>query len=140
MKKISFFIILISLFACNEKLLEKPENLIPKEKMVKILKEISIINAAKNSNAGLLRDTNIDPTDFVFNKYKIDSAQFVESDKYYASMPLEYESIYKEVDTLLYIDKENLRAIKKAKDSIIKLEKKALKKRQDSIKKAKNNK
>lgn len=135
MKKIGAFILLVTFFACNEKLVEKPENLIPKDKMVMILKEMAIINASKNTNIDLLRDNKIDPTTYVFNKFKIDSAQFVLSDKYYAAIPLEYESIYKEVDTLLNIDKVRLQNLKKEKDSLKRIEKQALKKKKDSLKK-----
>jgi len=137
MKKAVLFILLVSFFACNEKLIEKPENLIPKDKMVMILKEMAIINAAKNTNRELLSDNNIEPTSFVFNKFKIDSVQFVLSDKYYASMPLEYESIYKKIDTLLFIEKEKLQAQKKEKDSLKNVERNALKKKEDSLKKKK---
>ncbi|RKR15113.1 uncharacterized protein DUF4296 [Maribacter vaceletii] len=135
MKKIGIFILLVTFFACNEKLVEKPKNLIPRDKMVMILKEMAIINASKNTNIDLLTDNKIDPTTYVFNKFKIDSAQFVLSDKYYAAMPLEYESIYKEVDTLLNIDKERLQAFIKEKDSLKMIERQALKKKKDNLKK-----
>lgn len=127
MKKIAFFWILILLLACNENLVEKPENLISKDKMIEILKEMAIVNAAKNSDMTMFQDNNINPTEYVFKKFNIDSLQFVLSDKYYASKPDVYESIYTEIDTLLIIEKKAANDLKKRNDSIEKEKNRALK-------------
>lgn len=119
MKQCIIFTVTIMLsYACTEKLIEKPGNLIPQDKMVLILKEMAIINAAKGTNLGKLRDNGIDPTTFVFEKYAIDSAQFVESDRYYASLPEVYETMYKEVESNLENQRLALEAAKKLKDSL----------------------
>ena len=115
------FIILIwflALFSCAQKLLEKPDNLISKDKMVSILKDMTLINAAKSTNSGVLKENGIDPTNYVFKKYNIDSIQFVESDRYYASLPQEYEAIYMEVESLLEKEKEQMEEAKKIGDSL----------------------
>ena len=39
--------------------------------------------------------------DFLFQKYQIDSTQFAQSDKYYASIPLQYQMIYEQVEARL---------------------------------------
>ena len=91
--------------SCGEKLLEKPENLIPKGEMIKILKDLTIINSAKNTNIIVLNDYNFEPTSLVFSEYGVDSLQFVESDRYYASLPNEYESIYEALEKLLEEEK-----------------------------------
>ena len=114
---------LLLLHSCAEKLIEKPENLIPRDEMVQILKEMTILNAAKGISLGILKDNGIEPTTFVFQKYDIDSLQFVESDRYYASLPQEYEAIYKEVERLLEAQKERAEEIKKINDSLKLLEK-----------------
>lgn len=106
------------LFSCVEKLIEKPEKLIPQDKMVLILKELAILNAAKGTNLAKLRDNGIEPTTFIFEKYEIDSAQFVDSDRYYASLPLVYESIYKEVESGLEKQKIQRETNKKMSDSL----------------------
>ena len=36
--------------SCAEELVEKPDNLIPEDKMVAIIKEMAIVNAAKATN------------------------------------------------------------------------------------------
>lgn len=119
MKK--YIILLVSVIftiSCGEKLIEEPENLIPRKDMVLILKDMAIVNAAKGINMGILKDNGIDPTSYILNKYEIDSAQFVDSDRYYASLPLQYEGIYKEVEGLLDEEKIRLEELKKINDSL----------------------
>jgi len=105
-------------FSCAEELIQKPENLIPQDKMVLIFKEMAIVNAAKGTNLGKLKDNGIEPTTYLFEKFEIDSAQFVDSDRYYASKPLLYETMYKDVETKLENQRIQLEAMKKAKDSL----------------------
>ncbi len=98
--------------------MEKPANLIPKEKMVLILNDLAIVNAAKVTNAQILRKHDIEPTNYIFTKYGIDSIQFVESDRYYASIPEEHEDIYTAVEAKLEAEKERIAQAKKIKDSL----------------------
>ncbi len=116
-------VLMLLLFSCAEKLIEKPDNVIPQDKMVLILKDMAIINAAKGTNLGKLRDNGVDPTTYVFEKYEVDSAQFVDSDRYYASLPIVYESIYKEVEASLENQRVQLEAEKKEMDSLNMLKK-----------------
>lgn len=117
-KKTYYFFVFILLTSCSEKLLEKPDNLISKDKMVEVLKDLAIVNAAKSTNVTVLRDNNIEPMAYIFEKHGIDSVQFVESDKYYASLPVEYERIYKEVEAKLEKEHVVLQSAKKVKDSL----------------------
>ncbi|MEH6777084.1 DUF4296 domain-containing protein, partial [Maribacter arcticus] len=98
---LSVILSMFLLFSCAEELIQKPENLIPQDKMVLIFKELAIVNAAKGTNIGNLKDNGIEPTTYLFEKFDIDSAQFVDSDRYYASKPLLYETMYKDVETRL---------------------------------------
>jgi len=98
--------------------MEKPDNLIPKEKMVLILNDLAIVNAAKITNAQILRNHEIEPTEYIFAKYGIDSIQFVESDRYYASVPEEHEEIYTAVEVKLEAEKERIVILKRIRDSI----------------------
>ncbi len=81
--------------------MEKPENLIQKEKMVLILYDLAILNAAKSAYTSSFEDDKIETMEFLYRKYGIDSVQFSQSDLYYASIPLEYQAIYEKVDALL---------------------------------------
>ncbi|MBW8242234.1 DUF4296 domain-containing protein [Muricauda oceani] len=110
------FVILVS---CAEKVVDEPENLIPKEKMTEILHDLAILNAAKSGASRKFKDSGIDVMEFLYAKYDIDSAQFSQSDLYYASIPLEYQSIYKDVEARLSRQKDTLEAIgKRLNDSI----------------------
>ncbi len=94
MKKIIYFLVLVTFLACNEELIEKPEDLIPKDQMVEILYDMAIINAAKKTNNSYLTARGIETMPFIYKRYGIDSLQFVKSDIYYASHPSEYKEIY----------------------------------------------
>ncbi|CAM4112420.1 DUF4296 domain-containing protein [Zobellia nedashkovskayae] len=118
MRILAIVLIFFSFTACNETLLEEPKNLIPKERMVEILQDLAIVNAAKTTNLQVLRDNGLEPMDYIFNKYSIDSLQLVESDRYYASLPVEYEKIYKEVEANLERDAKALEDQKKINDSL----------------------
>ena len=115
---LSVILVMLLLFSCAEELIQKPENLIPQDKMVLIFKELAIVNAAKGTNIGNLKDNGIEPTTYLFEKFDIDSAQFVDSDRYYASKPLLYETMYKDVETKLENQRIQLEASKKEKDSL----------------------
>ncbi len=125
MKKVIFLALTIVLVSCAEKLLEKPENLIPEAKMVEILNDLAIVNAARVTNVEVLRDHNITPMQYIFSKYDIDSLQFVESDRYYASIPELHEKIYVAVEEKLEIEKERITENKKVRDSLAQIEKNA---------------
>ena len=81
--------------------MEAPDDLISKEKMADILYDIALINSIDNSHPQVLVSKNIKVMDFVFKKYGIDSTQFVQSDRYYASVPVLYEEIYQAVEDRL---------------------------------------
>jgi len=109
---------LLLVSSCAEELIEKPDNLIPEDKMVLIIKEMAIVNAAKATNLSKLRENGVEPTSFIFTKFEIDSAQFVDSDRYYASKPLRYENMYKKVESDLEDQRLKLEAEKKVRDSL----------------------
>ena len=99
-------IFLALLFSCNEKVVEKPENLIPEDKMATILYDISLLNAGKIINESILNEYDIEPMGYIYTKYGIDSVQFVKSDTYYASIPTVYEAIYTKVQDRLVEDEK----------------------------------
>lgn len=109
------FLLLIS---CGEELIHKPDNLVPKDKMVDIIQEMAIINAAKSTNSAVLQKNDIDPTGFILNKYDVDSLQFVESDRYYVSKPAEYQDIYEIVKNRLEAKGKAMGEAKRIKDSV----------------------
>ena len=130
MKRFIIFFLVLGLFSCNEKVVEEPENLIPKEKMVTILHDLALLNATKSSYKAALELHDIKIMDFLYQQHDIDSAQFAQSDLYYASLPLEYQSIYEKVEALLEKESADLEHItQKRNDSV----RKAQEKKRDSI-------
>lgn len=95
------FLVIAAIASCAEKTIEEPENLIPESKMVDILYDLAIINAAKQTNANVLVENNVRTMPYLFTKYKIDSVQFADSNTYYAADPIAYEGLYKEVQSKL---------------------------------------
>ena len=88
--------LIVLLFGCNSSSVEKPKNLIDKDKMVDILYDISLLEAIKtqNINGGITVKMG---NDYIYKKYKIDSIQFVKSNKYYASDIEEYKKMFEKV-------------------------------------------
>ena len=137
MKKI-FVYILVSFFvlSCNDiDKPKKPDNLLSKNKMIDIITDISLVNAAKGTDKKKLENKGINPENYIFQKHNIDSLQFAENNNYYAYDVKEYEDIYLKVKQRLENQSEEYKALqdleKKEKDSI----RKAKKKVRDSIKK-----
>jgi len=98
MKRIATTLLVLFLVsACAEKVIEEPENLIPKDKMSDILHDLAVLNATKASAENSFKESGIDIMEFLYKKYDIDSTQFSQSDLYYASIPLEYQSLYETV-------------------------------------------
>ncbi|WP_318310562.1 DUF4296 domain-containing protein [Flagellimonas crocea] len=130
---LALFLGSILLVSCTEKVVEEPENLIAKEKMVEILHDLAILNAAKSSVTSKWDDSGFEVMEFLYEKYDIDSAQFSQSDLYYASLPLEYQSIYEKVEERVKRQKDTLEAIGERRNDSVR---KANLKRSDSIKAA----
>lgn len=138
---ISTLILILVMFSCNNiEKPKKPDNLISRERMVDVITDISLMTAAKGLNKDVLEKNAINPQNYIYEKYNIDSVQFAESNNYYAYDVKEYEEIYVEVKERLEKRKAEYKLLqeedKKVKDSI----KKIKKKERDSIKKLNINK
>ncbi|RZJ25440.1 MAG: DUF4296 domain-containing protein [Flavobacterium sp.] len=106
------FLLLILLAACGKPVVEKPANLIAEETMVDILYDLSLLDAMKSQSPQKLQLAK-DADTYVYKKYKIDSLQFANSSKYYASDLKEFRKIYDKVNDRLAA--ENLKAEDQAK-------------------------
>ncbi len=72
-----------------------------------------------------MENMNFEPMEYIYNKYEIDSIQFVSSDLYYASIPLEYEDIYKNLENRITKEKERFDKMgEQKKDSLIQVKEK----------------
>jgi hypothetical protein len=85
------------LMSCKEIVVEVPEKLIKEEKMIDIFYDLSLLEAMLNYNPSLMSRNNINPHTYVYEKYGIDSLQFVTNNKYYASNIKKYDKMYEKV-------------------------------------------
>ncbi len=126
-----FYIIILSVFfgSCTSNtILKKPKNLIPKEEMVDLLTDIFIANGAMSvKNMNLQRNVNYFP--FIFEKYKIDTTRFKESNYYYTSRIDDYDEILGEVD-------KRLKALKHQYENELKIRDSIKRTKRDSLRKA----
>ncbi len=99
-KTIALLCLLFSIYSCTNAIVEKPKNLIEKDKMIDILYDLSLLDAIKsqNINGGISSKT---VENYIFKKYKIDSIQLAKSNTYYASDIDEYKKMIEEVKTRL---------------------------------------
>jgi site-specific DNA-adenine methylase len=103
MKKIYILltILLLSISSCDDPVVEKPEKLIPKEKMIEMLTDIHIAEATYNirkNQDSLLHNSN--SADFYYSilkKYNEPDTIFEKSYIYYASNPKNFEKMYRQV-------------------------------------------
>ena len=132
MKKINWVVILVLILtSCQDvERMEKPENLIPQDKMVEVLTELSLLHGARSYNRNMLEEKGIAPYPYLMEKYGIDSAQLVQSNNYYAENYREYSDIYEDVKQRLEVllkKYDSLREIEeKERDSLRKLNKDSL--------------
>ncbi|WP_243396874.1 DUF4296 domain-containing protein [Flagellimonas pacifica] len=133
LRKIVLLFFGVLLFSCGEKVVEEPENLIPKEKMTLILHDLAVLNATKSSFKHVLDNNDIKIMEFLYRKHQIDSVQFSQSDLYYASIPLEYQEIYEKVEAILEKKKNAIKEKEQKKTDSIR---KSREKKNDSLKKS----
>ncbi len=137
MKKLSYLLVFIFLGSCTSNtIFKKPEDLIPRDTMTLLIKDMMIASSAKfvkNNND----QKKINYMAFVYDKYKIDSLRFQNSNFYYTSKIDLYEQILQDVQNNLDEKKEFYSEISAKNDSIRKdsIEKTAIKRKEnDSIK------
>lgn len=127
MRQISIIFLLLLFVSCGgkgKKRVKKPGNLIAMEKMVDIIYDMSLVSAAKGVNRKLMEQKGVHPDTYVYKKHDVDSAQFAQSNEYYAFDLNAYEEIYQKVKAKLEKDKKQysdlVQVQDKARDSISK--------------------
>jgi hypothetical protein len=135
-------IVILTTVSCKEEAVPKPSNLLSKEQMTAILYDITLINSIKGVNKKKLEDGYMHLDTYLYTKHNTDSAQFADSNNYYAANPTVYSEIYSTVQAKLTKDRktvgEELEAEQKRRDSIQKAKKLARKnKKKDSVAKPK---
>ena len=101
MKHYAYFFLIILLVSCESKVNYKaPDDLISKEQMIDILFDMHLAVGSVNVNNNHL-EKNRNYMSLVYEKYRIDSVKFAESNLYYVSKAKEYEEIFEEVEKRL---------------------------------------
>jgi hypothetical protein len=125
MKKIIILLAIVFVFvSCKDEVVKKPNRLIEKETMVNIMYDLSVLDAIKYQNPASLDTFKIDPTRYIYKKYKIDSLQFAQSNVYYASNYKDYSDVIDQINARLTKNKATINALIKAEAK----KKKAIKK------------
>ena len=144
MKKIFLLLsILIFISACSSKNeIPKPAKPIDKAVMENIFYDLVLLQALKNYNPEKLTKNNINSKTYIYQKYKIDSLQLVENNKYFASDIQAYKIMFENVSNRLQkekalidtiINKESKIKAKKIQDSLKKISKNSKIKRKTKI-------
>lgn len=117
MKKLAaLFLLFAILISCQKPAVSKPDNLIDEEVMVDIMYDVSVLEAMKSQKAFVLEANKINPNTYIYKKYKIDSLQFANSDKFYASDIKKYKEIFDKVNKRM---EEKIEGLKKANTSSV---------------------
>lgn len=138
MKRVVFCLVILVAFAsCKEEAVKEPDHLIEKGVMVDIMYDLSLLEAIRYNNPAALNEHQIVPSEYIYKKYKIDSLQFVQNNKYYASDYAEYKLMYDEINKRLEKNKAEADSLIKAKNKKALLLKKAKAKKEAKAKAAK---
>jgi hypothetical protein len=103
------------ILSCKEDVVTKPKNLIEREKMVAIIYDLSVLEAAKSQTSGIYHYPK--SSQFLKEKYKVDSLTFAQSSQYYASDMKEYKKMYDEVKARLQTEYTKLNGVKPIKET-----------------------
>ena len=116
--RITSLILIILFVSCKSNTIyDEPLDLIPKDSMMMLLKDLYLATAAKNiKNAR--QQKKVSYTTLVYNKYNIDSLRFNSSNLYYTSKIDVYEPMLNEITALLKKEQEFFTEAKKIKDSL----------------------
>ncbi len=103
---------------------EKPKNLIAKDKMIDMLTEAYLANAARSVDNKSIISKGIKMDSLVYKNFGVDSLQFAKSNEFYASDVNIYMEIFQKVEARLTRMQKEMDSIrdneKSIKDSITK--------------------
>jgi hypothetical protein len=99
MKKYLGSLLLFALFSCADQIGSKPapDNLIEKDKFIKIIKELSLVESyvqLKYGHVSRFQETMILSAKAIFKDYKVTPKQFEASMDYYATHQTQMQEIY----------------------------------------------
>lgn len=134
MKRLQFIIASFILFvSCTgNTIYKKPKDLIPRDSMVLLLTDMHIAAAARQTK-NKFNGKDVNYMYLIYEKYKIDSTRFENSNTYYTSMIDNYDKLLNEVKQNLQQKGVDIQKEINASDSITKDKKKEVKLEIDSL-------
>lgn len=108
----------LCIISCGRDVVEKPENLIEKDVMIDIYYDISILNSLKSTGADKLESIDLQPDEFLFEKYGIDSTQLSKSSIYYTSNANLQLEMFTEVEQRLQRLKDTVEARRNKREQL----------------------
>jgi len=116
--RITSLILIVLFMSCKSNTIyDEPLDLIPKDSMMMLLKDLYLATAAK-SIKNSRQQKKVSYTTLVYNKYNIDSLRFNSSNLYYTSKIDVYEPMLNEITAILKKEQEFFTKAKKIKDSL----------------------
>lgn len=97
MKKVVYLCAVLVIFACNNNPVKEPKVLLNEETMENILFDVAVLQSAKANSPEILEANSIDSKDFIYKKYKIDSATYHQNNRYYAADVRKHKHMHKRV-------------------------------------------
>ncbi|HLN72868.1 MAG: DUF4296 domain-containing protein [Methylococcaceae bacterium] len=101
---ILFAVLALGMNGCFDAAIPKPAKLIPRDKFVKMMVDIYLVQGLQNVPLGekeLKKVTQTDLYQSVLKKYSVADTVFVRSLIYYSSFPKDYEKMHVEIIDLL---------------------------------------
>lgn len=108
--RFGFFLLLLLIFACVPAKIrerEKPENLIPEDKMILLIKDISVLETYikyKIPDLNQSKDITIKSVDAILKKHQVDSTSYSNSLEYYGSRHEQMQNMYSKALELVNLD------------------------------------
>lgn len=138
MKKLVPFLAILTFLGCKEDLVKQPKYLIERSQMVNIMYDLSLLDAIKYQNPAVLDSNQINPKQYIYKKYGVDSLQLAQNNVYYASDYKNYKIMFDEVVKRIENDKKKASALIKAEEKKNKLQLAKLKKKKQQDVKSKD--
>ena len=117
MKNLLFFLsVVLLLSGCKNEVIQPPKKLIEEDKMVEIIYDLALLEAMRSQPHTLdggSQKTVINPKNYIYKKYSIDSLQFAESNHYYASDIGNYKKMYENVRQRIEAQQKQAEALAK---------------------------
>ncbi len=97
MKKVIYLCVILVIFACSKNPVKEPKVLLDEETMENILFDVAVLQSARANSPEVLQANNIDSKDYIYKKYKIDSATYHQNNRYYAGDVRKHKHMHKRV-------------------------------------------